>query len=372
MKATIVGAGIMGLCTAWALRKRGHRVEIYEQGPIPNPLGSSIDQHRAIRQAYGKEAGYAALVADAFDAWDELWRDLGQTLYARTGVLAIDTGADSWARLSADTLDRIGIPFTRLGAEEVTARWPMLDGDGIACGIHMERGGVLFAGHIVETLAHHVAREGVKLHTRTQVRTVDPERAEIILGNGATRGADRVVVAAGPWVGRLLPEMAQRVTPSRQHVAYVSPPDDVADRWAEAPMVIEMSPEAPGFYLIPPVAGTRMKVGDHNPSLVGNPDEDRKANRSDGTRVLDACRSRFRNFTDYGVDDARTCFYTTQPDERFIVEPVGKAGWVMTGFSGHGFKFGALMGRALAETLDGTRTAEAMTATAAGALQIVQ
>lgn len=372
MKVIVVGAGIMGLSTAWALRKRGHTAEVYEQGPIPNPLGSSVDQHRAIRQPYGGEAGYADLVTDAFDAWDELWRDLGQTLYAETGVLAIDTGADSWARLSAETLDRVGIPYTRLSAAEVTARWPMLEGDGIACGIYLERGGPLFAGRIVEAVAHHVARDGVKLHPRTAVRAVDPERAEITLGDGATRGADVVVVAAGPWVGRLLPDLTQRVTPSRQLVAYITPPGDMADRWAKAPMLIEMTHEAQGFYLIPPVAGTRMKVGEHNPSLEGDPDESRDADEADARRVLDACRSRFRNFADYGVDHARTCFYTAEPEERFIVEPVGRAGWVMTGFSGHGFKFGALMGRALAETLDGARTAEAMTAMAAGTRRIAQ
>ncbi len=38
MKIGIVGAGINGLCTAWALSKRGHDVTVFDQGPIPNPL----------------------------------------------------------------------------------------------------------------------------------------------------------------------------------------------------------------------------------------------------------------------------------------------------------------------------------------------
>jgi sarcosine oxidase len=40
MRAIIVGGGIMGLCTAWALCRTGPQTVLYEQGPIPNPLRS--------------------------------------------------------------------------------------------------------------------------------------------------------------------------------------------------------------------------------------------------------------------------------------------------------------------------------------------
>lgn len=41
MDVIVVGPGIAGLSTAWALTKRGHRVTLIEQGPIPNPLAAS-------------------------------------------------------------------------------------------------------------------------------------------------------------------------------------------------------------------------------------------------------------------------------------------------------------------------------------------
>ncbi len=43
----------MGLCAAWALERRGHEVTVFDQGPVPNPLGSSVDQHRMTRLFYG-------------------------------------------------------------------------------------------------------------------------------------------------------------------------------------------------------------------------------------------------------------------------------------------------------------------------------
>ncbi|MEO1116109.1 MAG: FAD-dependent oxidoreductase, partial [Pseudomonadota bacterium] len=48
MTIVVVGAGISGLSTAWALTKRGINVTLLEQGPIPNPLSASGDQHRII------------------------------------------------------------------------------------------------------------------------------------------------------------------------------------------------------------------------------------------------------------------------------------------------------------------------------------
>ncbi len=79
MNIIVVGAGIAGLSTAWALAKAGHSVSILEQGPIPNPLAASGDHHRIIRRAYGYAPGYGRLITEAYDAWDELWADLGQS-----------------------------------------------------------------------------------------------------------------------------------------------------------------------------------------------------------------------------------------------------------------------------------------------------
>ena len=49
------------------------------------------------------------------------------------------------------------------------------------------------------------------------------------LTDGSIVGADAVIVAAGPWIARLVPGLAQRVTPSRQIVAYVEPPPGRAE-----------------------------------------------------------------------------------------------------------------------------------------------
>ena len=75
-KVLVVGGGIVGLSTAWSLIARGFEVELFEQGPLPNPSGSSYDEHRILRHAYGTLTGYAQMVPAAFARWEALKRQV--------------------------------------------------------------------------------------------------------------------------------------------------------------------------------------------------------------------------------------------------------------------------------------------------------
>ena len=66
--------------------------------------------------------------------------------------------------------------------------------------------------------------------------------------------------------------LAARVTPSRQVITYLAIPDDLRAGWERHPMVLDIDPDC-GFYLVPPVAGTGMKIGDHRFTLTGDPDQ---------------------------------------------------------------------------------------------------
>ncbi len=74
---------------------------------------------------------------------------------------------------------------------------------------------------------------------------------------------------------------------------------------------------------------------------------------------------RLVGFEDYRVVGAKTCFYSVSAGERFIVERAGNA-WLLAGFSGHGFKFGALLGLRVAAALAGELAADELRAWAAG------
>jgi glycine/D-amino acid oxidase-like deaminating enzyme len=355
MKIMIVGAGVMGLSTAWGLARQGHDVEVFEQAALPNPLASSIDEHRLIRHPYGDHAGYARMIDPAFAAWDVLWADLGCKLYAATGTLALTGNGADWAERSAQTLAAIGRPMTELTIDDLRRRFPHLNAGGVERAFWLDTGGVLFAQDIVSALVRHLANQSrVRLHANRPIRAVDLEHGRVIADDGTTHEADIVIVAAGAWVGRLLPDCARRLVPSRQIVIYFRLPEDQRAVWAKGPMIIEKTGDV-GLYFVPPMEGRGFKVGDHEFSRAGDPDAGREAGEAEIRPLLERCRGLFKGFDSWRTDRLKVCFYTVTEDERFVVEKTGAKGWVMSPCSGHGFKFGALMGLELARTIASQR-----------------
>ena len=356
----------MGLSAAWGLRRAGFAVRIIEQDPVPNPRGASTDDHRLIRHAYGAQRGYMCMVDDAYRAWDRLWRDLGRSFHVPTGVLALSSVSGGWLAESRAALRDAGHAVEDLGAAAVVARHPYLDAAGLVDAFRMATGGVLLARPILAALAAHLAAEGISVE-RGRARNVDPARGAVTLEDGAERTADLLVVAAGPWAPRLLPgAIGPRVRASRQVVVYLAPPPALAESWAAAPMILDIDGDA-GFYAVPPVAGTPLKVGDHRFSCRGDAEDDpREASAAEVEEILAFVRPRLRDLGQYRVLGGRACYYDVEPAERFVVEPLAPRCWAMSGFSGHGFKFGPLLGLALARAASDTALAARLPGWAAG------
>ena len=366
MRVIVVGGGIMGLCTAWALHRSGQEPVLYEQGPLPNPLASSCDEHRLTRFTYGALSGYARMVHEAHAAWDRLWADLGRSHFLPTGTLLVAGADDGWVGASVRGLEAMDLPAESWSPGTLAERLPFLRFEHAGAAVFTPTGGVLFAARILEDLGRWLQRQDVPVHPHSRVVEVDFEGAAIRLaGGGADRG-NALVVAAGPWAPDLVPGLRGRITPSRQVPLYLEPPSDLLPAWQAAPMVLDQFEAARGgFYAVPPVDGTRLKVGDHVFTLRGHPDRERAATDADRAQPLRVAESRLVGFERYRVVEAKTCFYSVAEGERFVVEPRGR-GWLLAGFSGHGFKFGAVIGEAIAEALLGRRAEAAVTAWAAG------
>ncbi len=354
--AIVVGAGIVGLSAARALAADGYRVEVLEQGPVPNAHGSSVDSSRLIRHTYGTQRGYAALVDAAYAAWDRLWAELGTTHYTQTGTLILSRPGATWAQDSAATLDALGKPYRVLGPDEAARRFPLLNLDRVEHVYWVETGGVLAAEPIVDALARHLRAQGAAITEHMAVTDLNPERGSVVLEDGTQRSADLLLLAAGPWAGRLWPELAPELTPSRQLVCYADAPDDLYAAWRRMPMVLDIadaeSRGAGSVYAVPPVGGAPLKLGDHAFSLTGDPDTDRSPGDGELERLFEMTCRQLAAPERYRLLSGRTCFYTVAPDSQFIHARDGRA-HALAGFSGHGFKFGPLIGERFAEMVAG-------------------
>jgi sarcosine oxidase/sarcosine oxidase subunit beta len=360
----IVGAGIVGLSTAWALWRRGFTVEVFEQGPIPNPKASSHDEHRIIRHAYGELEGYARLMPEAFRLWDVLWGDLGVSHFEPLPMVCFMRGAGTWLEPTIRSLDALAVPWREIPVSALSARFPMIEPRGLTDIVETEAAGMLFAARILVDLAAKLASVGVRLHSESLVTDVDPDLAAATVEGRKHRG-DAVVVAAGAWADRLVPELRPRAVPSRQVVMFVEPPSDLAAAWNAAPVMLDVGAEI-GIYALPARRGTRTKIGDHHVTRRGDPDDERVVSDGEGARLGAAARLALRDFDRYAVLERKICFYTVTADERFIVEPCGAAGFLVSACSGHGFKLGPLIAEGVARAIAGETRRENLAAWAAG------
>jgi monomeric sarcosine oxidase len=318
----VVGAGIMGSATAWALARAGHEVLLVEQFRVGHEHGSSHGRSRIVRLAY-PEVEFVELAKEAFVGWRELEQESGRELLELNGLLEL---VESSGQSSQDALQAAGAEYELLDADGARSRWPVGVPDGWTALFQPE------AGIVRADLAHRAFVDGALVHgarleEETRVESLDDVDAKA------------VVVTAGPWIKGFFADLPVRTT--RETVAYFR------REGRPLPSVVQLDPETRGhamYSLHDPTYG--LKAGAHHAGAEVPP-----GGTGDGDPALVASIAEWvaRTYPDADPDPvaAETCMYTTTPDEHFILERRGKV-VIGSACSGHGFKFAPAIGTRLA------------------------
>jgi sarcosine oxidase len=317
-RVAVIGGGVMGLATGWALRRRGLEPVVYEQFEVGNPRGSSHGRSRIFRLAYAEDH-YVRLAQEALGLWRELEAGSGTTILELPGLVEVVRTLDE---STAHTLERCGVAWERLDRAEAEQRYPIRVPEGSFAVVQPEAG-IARADKALEAFRREL---DVREHTKVRPEELD---------------ADVVVVTAGSWVNELLDDpLPVKVT--RETFCYFH-----LDGGRPVPSVVSFKPSSHThemYSLYDPVYG--LKVGAHHAGCEADPEVP-----TDPQPELIERITAWANET-YRLDDpepaaADTCMYTTTADEAFILERRGRV-VVGSPCSGHGFKFAPAIGQRLA------------------------
>lgn len=343
----VVGAGIMGVAAAWHLCRRGKRVALFEQFGVDHVRGSSHGAARIFRLAY-PVTDYVRLAQMALPVWRDLERELGATVLETTG--AVDFGPAVSIDELAGALGEAGADFERLTVSSAGERF------GVAAipdhweAILQPDGGVSYADTARAGLIELVRESGAEVLADTKVERLRPGKTGVTLetSRGDWRAAS-AVVAAGGWSNSLLTPLGLQVPISvtREVVLYYRKPSGATIR----PSIWHSSPNNP-FYWLPNGPRAEVKGGWHGtgPEIDPNVFAAAEPAQEQGARDFFA-----EHLPALGPDPltGETCLYASTPDDDFIIDRDGPL-IIGAGFGGHGFKFGPLVGRLLADLVDGT------------------
>jgi sarcosine oxidase len=367
LDVVVVGAGLLGLATASAVARRGRGVTVLEQATPGHRGAGSAGSCRIFRLGY-PDPRYVAAARRALVHWHELERRSGQHILFRTPQLTI--GAEL-AQVGA-AMRAAGAPCELLPPAEVTARFPGIAAAGPALLEPESR--VTSASTALAALAGEVA----DLRTGVRVTGLADDGRRVTLATDQGRLTARVVVVcAGPWTSGLLAggggTSATGVhvpsAPTLEQTAYLIPAGGsggggVADSTggeaageaglaprSDLPIFISYAEQAP--YGLPVPGSGQYKIGIHPAGPPVSPDaQTQEADAVLSGQLAEVAR-RYLPRLDPRPVKVERCIYDNTPDQDFILDRVGNV-VIGSGTSGHGFKFGPLLGEWLA-TLAGAR-----------------
>ncbi|XP_037632408.1 peroxisomal sarcosine oxidase [Sebastes umbrosus] len=351
----VIGAGVQGSFTAYQLAKKNKKTLLLEQFVLPHTRGSSHGQTRIIRKAYDQDF-YTNMMHESYELWAQLEREAGVKLYRQTGLLVMGPENNEVYQQYKNTLQRNKVPMMILNRDNFSQHIPhvhLAEGDGAVVDIPA---GVLFADRALKAAQGQFQKLGGVIRDQEKVTDIQPGPVVTVSTSAGVYRAKSVVITAGPWANRLLAHTGFQLPLEvvKINVCYwkekVPGSHDVKQRFP-CFLVTECEETKEHIYGLP---------SNEYPGLVkicyhdgGETDPDQRDKQTDRSDIDILQRYIARCFPGLVPEPAvvESCLYTMTPDRHFVLDchPAYSNIVVGAGFSGHGFKFGPIIGKLLCE-----------------------
>lgn len=353
----VVGVGAMGAATCWQLARKGRRVLGIDRFDIPNAMGSSHGVNRIIRLAYFEHPLYVPILRRAYELWRETETLAGEQLLWITGSLDIGAQDSPIVSGSLASCREHGLAHELLSAAEVGARFPGYALPDGFMAVHQPDGGFVASERAIVAAANLALAAGAVLRGQEAVRAIErvPGGGVRVETEKGRYEAGQIVVAAGAWVGALVPSLAHIAVPERQALGWFQPKAPEKFALGRFP-VSNLKSEIGHFYQFPVFGVPGFKIGlYHHLREHGAPETLPRDVTTADERALRQALEAFFPEADGELLALRTCMFTNTPDEHFILDrlPGFEEVIVASPCSGHGFKFSSAIGEILATLAQG-------------------
>lgn len=350
--AIVVGVGGMGSATVFHLARRGWRVLGLERFDLLHEYGSSHGLTRIIRLAYSEHPSYVPLLRRAYELWHELEKVEEKQLLYTTGSLEGGPEDGSVFRGCLHAAELHDLPHEVLDGEEIGRRYPAYRLPKETRAVYQPDGGFLLAEDCVLAHVRQAMEHGAEVHFREGVLEWGTGGDGVSVRTERDRyEARRLVLCAGSWAAKLVPELAELAVPERQVLAWLQPTRPELFRVGAFP-VFYLEVEEGKYYGFPEYGIPGFKFGKyHHLEERVDPDDLDRWPRPDDEEVLRAFARRYFPDGEGPTVALKVCLFTNSPDEHFILDlhPEHPQVSIAAGFSGHGFKFCSVVGEIMAD-----------------------
>lgn len=369
-RVVIIGGGVVGASVAYHLAKGGWTdIAILERSVLT--AGSSWHAAGGFH-ALNADPNIAALQAYTIDLLTEVGRESGIDIGMHmTGGITVASAPERWQALKASyrIFQSLGIDDVELiGPEEIKARCPILNVDGLKGGLWSDREGHIDPSAVVHAYARAAKLRGADIveHTMVTGLTQRGDGIWLVETDKGTIRAEHVVNAGGLWAKKvgMMAGVDLPVSPLEHHYLVTESIPELVAMKGEIPLIVD--PE--GFtYVRQEQKGLLMGIYETSHThwhMEGAPwDFGVELLQEDIGRISNELDIGFRRFpcmNTAGVKRWVNGAFTFSPDGNPLVGPVRgiRNYWVACGVMA-GFLQGGGVGKSLAEwMIDGAPQAD--------------
>jgi sarcosine oxidase len=367
----VIGVGSMGCSACYFLSQRGYKVLGLEQFDIAHEQGAHTGQSRIIRKAYFEDPRYVPLLNQAYKNWKALEDETGTRLYYRTGLVYFGMPDKLVMKNIHQSASLYDIPLENPDSSSTQQRFPQFKLPENFETLFEPDAGFIPPEKAILLYTKQAIKKGAEIHTKEKVLEWKKEGSGIVVATDKNiYHCSKLIITAGPWAGKMIPGLADKIKITRQFIAWIKP-----KKWKDFslnnfPCWMIADDERPGMYYgFPALPGSTfgepegLKLAHHYPGVIADPDDVNRQTTKEEEENLEYALNKYLPGCFESVLATKTCLYANTPDENFIIDHL--PGYenqvaIACGFSGHGFKFVSVVGEILAELIADGKTKQSI------------